>query len=371
MELEAEIEHKVSRKPHTFRFRVLGDTKLRERSALSVFSEIKTESISWLWYPYIPLGRLTMLGGDPGAGKSFITTALASGLSKGEALPGEAEGTRGPLATLMLSAEDDPGDTIKPRLSNMNADQTKIYVSTDDIILDELGLKAIREMIVQTKAKLVIIDPIVAFLGPKVDMNRANEVRHIMKGISSIARQLDVAIVVVRHNRKSLAGAGAGKAIYAGMGSIDFTASVRSELAVTESKNGKKFLNHIKTNSGKQGQSITYEILEQPDGTGLFRWGDIVNNPGSEIGRANAVSRRFAGEAKAAQWLFDLLKNYPDGLSFKDIMDRGKLSGYSQTKLEHVKKGIVVSAKRTDGWYWVLNPNAHGQIETADPSVIE
>lgn len=320
-----------------------------------MMSEVKREPIEWMWNPYIPLGRITMLGGDPGAGKSFITTAISAALTRGDPLPGEEESTREPMTVLMLNAEDDPGDTLQPRLSNLRADLTKIFVSSEDIILDADGLQAIDEMIEETGAKLVIIDPIVAFLGPKMDMNRANEVRSIMKGIARIARRRNIAVIVVRHNRKQAAGV-PGKAIYNGMGSIDFTAAVRSELAVQESKSGVKFMNHIKANSGKEGPSIRYEIEPLADGTGLFHWGEIVI--GSTVtanGRSPNLSRTFKDEGKVKAWIHDQLIQSPDGLSVREILTRGQLTGFSQTKLEHAKKGIAVSAKRSDGWYWKLN----------------
>lgn len=357
----------ISRKPNKFRFRTLGDDKIKLRSGLIVMQDVKREPIEWLWEPYIPFGRITILGGDPGAGKSFITTAISATLSRGESLPGERENIRSPMNILMLNAEDDPADTLQPRLSNLHADLTKIFVSTEDIVLDEDGLNAIDQMLDETEAKLLIIDPIVAFLGPKVDMNRANEVRHIMKSIARIARRRNIAVLIVRHNRKAMAGAAAGKAIYNGMGSIDFTAAVRSELAVLEApRSGIKFMNHIKANSGKEGPSLMYEIEALDDGTGLFRWTGIAAEPGQTT--AAGISRTFKDEKKAKLWIHDTLKDAPNGMLTNEILERGKLAGFSQTKLEHAKKGVALSSKRSDGWYWYLDPKG---VVHDEPSVVE
>lgn len=367
-ELEENVV-KISKKPSLFRFRTVEDNELKDRAGPIRFSDVKLETIEWLWYPYIPLGRITMIGGDPGAGKSFITTALAATLSKGDSFPGEEAGIREPMSSILLSVEDDPNDTIKPRLQNLNANQHKVYISSKDIILDIAGLSSIREMVRITKAKLLVIDPIVAFLGAKMDMNRANEVRPLMRGLYHIAKDLNIAVVVVRHNRKVSAGNKEGKAIYAGSGSIDFTASVRSELAVSEARDGSKYMNHIKTNSGKQGPSIRYEIVELEDGTGEFRWGEIVTSPYSTAARVG-VSKRFKNEKAIKFWLFDLLKQAPEGELAKNIFAKGMLSGYSQTKLEHVKKGIAMSVKVGHEWVWKLDPAARDTLDADEDGVV-
>lgn len=362
MEEFDESPSKINRKPGNYKFRAAGETKSRIRKAITCMAEVKIDKIDWLWDPYIPLGRLTMLGGDPGAGKSFITTALASMLSRGDPLPGEVESPRKPMVTLMLNAEDDPSDTIKPRLNNLEADQTKIFVSSLDIVLDEEGLTTIEEMISDVGAKLVIIDPIVAFMGPKMDMNRANEVRHVMKALGRIARRKNIAIVLVRHNRKETSGVPSGKAIYSGMGSIDFTASVRSELAVNDTRHGVKFLNHIKANSGKKGPSIRYDIVSMDDGTGMLKWGEIVDTV-TVMGADGKITKRFKNELGMKAWLFDLLRDGGEGgVLATEVIAKGQLAGFSQTKIEHIKKGVALSIKRKDGWYWKLDDSNRGPL---------
>lgn len=357
---------KISRKPGTYKFRTFDDDTMKPREGYVMFSQIKREDITWFWHPYVPLGRTTMLGGDPGAGKSFIIMAIAAALSRGDSLPGEKENVREPTVTLILNAEDDPADTMRPRLENLRADMTKIALSTEDIILDADGFETIRQMVKDTGAKLLVIDPIVAFLGPKINMNNANEVRHVMKGLARLARNLNIAVLVIRHNRKSPAGATAGKAIYAGNGSIDFTAATRSELAVTETKNGMKFMNQIKANSGPRGPSIQYSVESMADGSGLFKWGDFVaTQNGSPLG----ISKTFKDEKKVKQWLHDMLIQKPDGEMVSNILIAGKLKGYSQTKLEHVKRGVATSYRAGGVWYWKLDTSA--PVEFTDDGVVE
>lgn len=341
--------------PEQIKYRAGGERHSVVRNGPMAMSEVQEVPLKYLWPPYIPLGRLTMLGGDPGSGKTFITMALAAALSRGEKLPGMEEDLE-MGNTLLLSVEDDPADTMKPRLRNLKADMRKIFISEDDIVLDSDGINSIRTMIKQTGAKLVIIDPIVAFLGPNMDMNRANEVRHTMKAVKRIAQEFGIAIVIVRHNRKEGTNGSTGKAIYNGMGSIDFTASVRSELAVVTSPNGTHFLNHIKVNSGPLGQSITYGITNQPDDTGLFEWGEFANWPPKRDKAGGKIEVKFKDEDKIKAWLFDQLTQSPDGVSAKEIEERGGLHGYDEAKLRRVKRGLALSVKRGTTWYWILDP---------------
>jgi len=333
-------------------------------------SDVEETKIEWLWEPYIPFGRLTMLGGDPGSGKSFITAAITAMVSQGGSLPGDKEEAREPMNVLMLSVEDDPADTLRPRLRALGANLTKIVFSTEDIVLDTEGLQAIREMIRDSNAKLAILDPIVAFLGAKMDMNRANEVRTVMKGLARIAKEENVAILIVRHNRKEGTNGSTGKAIYSGMGSIDFTASVRSELAVTEAKTGIKFLNHIKANSGRKGNSLTYTITSYPDGSPNFQWGGFAAWPPHTAETKIVISKRFKNEYKIKRWLYDLLVQHPKGELAKNVFAKGELSGYSQTKLEHAKKGLASSFRAGSEWYWLLEKGAAPPVDPEDKPVL-
>lgn len=315
-------------------------------------ADVEEEKITYLWHPYIPLNRVTLLGGDPGAGKSFITAAIAATLSKGESLPGEDDGIREPMNVLLLSAEDDPGDTLKPRLRNLKANMQKIFIETADIVLDKDGIEAIDQMVEATGAKLLVIDPIVAYLGTKMDMNRANDVRPIMKSLAALAKKREIAILVIRHNRKASPGTPEGKKLYSGFGSIDFTAAVRSELAVEVGRQDRNFFYHIKMNSGPKGRGIKYWIENLSDDTGLFHWAEFID---LALNKSGGISKKFKGEEEIRVWLHDLLKDKPNGELAKNVLAMGKLKGYSQTKLEHVKKGLAISEKMGQEWYWKLD----------------
>src|SRR5258708_1851774 len=215
----AHVETK-GRIPAKLKYKSRDNMEIKVRDPIFWFDSVEETKIEWFWQPYIPRGRLTMLSGDPGAGKSFITAALTAALTRGETLPGENECPRDPMNVLMLNVEDDPGDIIKPRLRNMGADMTKV-ASIDDTPLLEAdkegfveGVDTIDKLIQATNAGFVIIDPIVAFLSPNVDMNRSNQMRPIFKALARVAQKRNVAILIVRHNRKEASAAKGSRAIF-------------------------------------------------------------------------------------------------------------------------------------------------------------
>ena len=198
--------------------------------------DVAVEPVRWLWYPYIPLGKLSIIHGDPAEGKTTLALWIAAACSRGQALPGGETGE--PLTILYQTAEDGLGDTIKPRLLESKADLQKIYtIDETDFPLSMLDHR-IGEAIEKTHAQLMILDPMQAYLGEKVDMNRANEVRTVMKGLTKVANQTGCAIVLVGHLNKSQSANSAQR----GLGSMDFRAAARSVLLVGRLKSMGKFV---------------------------------------------------------------------------------------------------------------------------------
>lgn len=342
-----------------------GEAAPHDLRGLKWFSDVKQEPVVWLWEPYIPRRKITILGGDPGQGKTFITTAISAAISRGEPLPGQGTADAEPANVLMLTGEDDPGDTIKPRLMSLEADQTRIALYDRMMVFDSNGLQKLRWLVEEVSPRLIVIDPIVAYLGAKMDMNRSNEVRPIFQALGEIARDFDAGILVVRHMRKTPAGQKSGKAIYNGMGSIDFTASVRSELQVDEDKHGIRYLNHIKTNNGPLGKSIKYAITDSG-----FHWGEMIDHMPISMRVAPTVSLKLKNEYEVKLFLHDLLSQHPDGLPASDVFAAAKAKGYGETKVKMSKKGIVITVKKGDQWMWMLDPAAP-PLEIPGESVIE
>src|SRR5262249_42289775 len=204
----------------------LSDEEIDALLGVTKMSTVKREEISWLWKGRIALGKVTLLEGDPGLGKSHIALALATHVSLGHGLPGEQK--TDPLNVLIMSAEDGLGDTIGPRLDSMGADSEKILAISKPVVFDTAGCAAIDNLIGRRNPRLIVIDPLFSYTDAKVDIHRGNESRDVMTRISALAEKHKCAIVCIRHLTKG----GRDKSIYRGVGSIDFTAAVRSVLLV-------------------------------------------------------------------------------------------------------------------------------------------
>ena len=189
-------------------------------------SEVEETVVQWLWYPFIPFGKVTLIQGNPGKGKTWIAMAIAAYCTNGKELPNALPIE--PFNVLYQTAEDGIADTIKPRLAKCGADMTRVrFINEDEKQLsmtDDRIEKAIR----QNNVRLMIMDPIQAYLGANVDMNRANEIRPLFRHLSTIAERTGCAIVLIGHLNKS----SGSQSDYRSLGSIDIAAAVRSILFV-------------------------------------------------------------------------------------------------------------------------------------------
>ena len=149
-------------------------------------NEVQSKKVNWLWYPYIPYGKITIIQGDPGEGKTTLALRLAALLSKGEALPYD-DTEREPVKIIYQTAEDGLEDTIKPRLEAAEADCTQIKVIDESEATLTMLDERIEKAIVETDARALILDPVQAYIGAKADMNRANEVRAVLSQLGRIA----------------------------------------------------------------------------------------------------------------------------------------------------------------------------------------
>ena len=220
--------------------------------------EILATEVEWLWYPYIPYGKITIVHGDPGDGKTMMILQLASILSRGDKLPCD-DTEREPIKIIYQTAEDGLGDTIKPRLLAGDADCTQIKVIDESEAVLSMLDERIEQAIIETGAKVIILDPVQAYIGAQIDMNRANEVRNVLSQLGRVAEQHGCAVILVGHLNKVQGG----KANYRGLGSIDFQATARSVLIVGRLKENKevRVVAHEKSSLAPEGEPIAFELI--------------------------------------------------------------------------------------------------------------
>lgn len=332
--------------------------KALKRAAIACMADVDPVDVSFLWEPFLPLGKLTLLEGDPGAGKTFLALQLAACISTGAPLPGRdgvpAE-ARPPATVLYMSAEDGLADTLRPRLDKMGADPGKVYVltgwKTDDgsdtgpITLADVGI--IEEALNSVRPVLVVVDPIQAYLGAKVDMHRANEIRPVMAALAALAEKYETALLCVRH----LSKAPSGRAIYRGMGSIDFSAAARSILLAGQDPEDpeKRGIIHLKSSLAMAGPAIGFEIT--PEG---FFWTGLstLTVGGLFKGDIQAEEDRSTVE-EAEGFLLEVLAAGP--IAAKELVREAKECGISKRTLDRAKKKLGVrSRKEGDQWHWNL-----------------
>ena len=184
--------------------------------------EMVPTNVDWLWFPYIPFGKLTIIQGNPGEGKTYFAMMLTAACTNRKLFPNMEDIE--PFNVIYQTAEDGMGDTIKPRLVEAGADLSRVMVIDDSEEVLTLSDDRIEKAVRQNQVRLVIIDPVQAFIGADVDMNRANEVRPVFRKLGMIAEKTGCAIVLIGHLNKS----SGTQSTYRGLGSIDIMAAVRS-----------------------------------------------------------------------------------------------------------------------------------------------
>lgn len=304
-------------------------------------SDVELQPVDWLWYPFIPFGKITMIQGDPGEGKTTLALRLAAACSIGSALPGMEP--REPFTVLYQTAEDGLGDTVKPRLKDAGADEGRIFcIDESDQSLSLLD-ERIEAAIVQTGAKLMILDPVQGYLGDKVDMNRANEIRSVLKKVAAVAERTGCAIVLVGHLNK----AQGSHSSYRGLGSIDFRAAARSVLLVGRLRNEPhlRVIVHDKSSLAPEGKSLAFSL-----GTDVgFSWVDGYGDISSE-----ELLCGYSAETKtsAAEDLIQSMLSGKEQVAAGEIFKAAQRKGISRRTVNEAKKNIrgIVTTRVGKGW---------------------
>lgn len=325
-------------------------------------SDVPPEQVRWLWHGRIPLGKLTILDGDPGTAKTTLALDLAARVSRGDVMPCQT-GTDldGPRGVVLLTGEDGLGDTIRPRLDAAGADVERVValqgVSAPvgpDRLPTLQDVDALRDGIQAVDAALVIFDPIVAYLGGDVDSHRDASVRSALAGLSNLADETGVAVLAIRHLNKSESG----KAMYRGGGSIGFSASARSVLLVGmdpgDPNRERRVLASVKCNLAAPQRSLAYRSVMADTGHVCIEWLGYSPHTADDLVDPENVAR--VGKLKqAVQWLEDELSDGP--MQSTELDDRAKELGLAWKTVWRASKELGVR-KTKDGfggpWLWML-----------------
>ena len=247
-----------------FKSIVLKEPSKPETVKIIRMSDVELTPVEWLWKPYLPFGKLSVLQGNPGEGKTYFAMHLAAACTNGKLLPNMER--MEPFNVIYQTAEDGLGDTVKPRLIEAGADLDRVLVIDDSDVQLTLSDERIEKAIIENNARLVIIDPIQAYLGADVDMNRANEVRPIFMRLGQVAQRTGCAILLIGHLNK----AAGMQSLQRGLGSIDIAAAVRSVMFIGKLKHDPtmRILTHEKSSLAPPGVSLAFSLGDESG----FRW---------------------------------------------------------------------------------------------------
>jgi hypothetical protein len=325
------------------------------------FLDVEARSVSWLWPWRLAAGNLAMLEGDPGLGKSLLTLDLCARLSTGRPWP-DGSPSPGPANALILNGEDCAEDTVRARLAALGADMSRVFLldgedadDTDHLQLPS-GAALLEQAVAQTRARLVILDPLMDFLDAAVNVNSETSVRRALRPLVELARQQGVSLVLLRHLNKGVGG----KAVYRGMSSIAFGAKGRSTWLVGADPQApnRRVLAQVKNNMAPDQPSLAFEIVASPEGTPTISWlGTCAWSADQLMGRSPAAAPASSASERAKEFLLAFLADGPR--TCHEVWAAAQQEGLSERTLNRVKPELQIESARV--WingaprsYWLL-----------------
>ena len=317
-------------------------------------SDITPEEVKFIWFPYLPHAKLTLVRGDGDQGKTSFCLKLAATISTGGSLPnGDGSFTQvEPGNVLFISAEDGLKDTLIPQLIKIGADRSRVFgydnTEPETPVLD-FTHPLFEQLIAKTNPTLVCVDPLQGFFGNK-DMNRANHVRPIMSHLRTLAEKYDCSIVLIEHMGKS----GRGSGFHRGLCSIDITSAARSILMVGSDPDNpdERGICHIKSNLSHKGTVIGFRINDSgivwnPD---TYLTADIIE------GKPKNKNSEISALEEAKEFLFDVLRDGKQ--TSRDIWIAAKQNGISEPTLKRARADLDIDCSEREGFgkdtivYW-------------------
>jgi DNA polymerase I-like protein with 3'-5' exonuclease and polymerase domains len=322
-----------------------------------MLSEVQAETVEWLWERRIPLGKITVLDGDPDNGKSVLTTDLAARVTTGRPMPYGFGKTFPQAGVVILSAEDGVGDTIRPRFDAAGGDPNKVVILGNE---DPFGipedLPKLSRAIERVGARLVVIDPIMAFLGENINSNSDKDVRSALKPLKQLAERSGAAVVIVRHLNKTPGG----NVLYRGGGSIGIIGAARSGLVVGPhpTDEGLRVLASQKHNLSMPPESLAYQVTSAPNNphAAVIVYKGVTEMNAKDILKPQVEEQERSAMDEAKDFLREVLAAGEKPAA--DVKSEAESVGVAWGTLKRAKVALGVNpVKRGTVWYWSLSPD--------------
>jgi hypothetical protein len=323
-------------------------------------SQLATRPVAWLWPGRLALGKLAILDGDPGVGKSLVTLDLCARLSTGRPFPDGGAGP-GAGAAVVLNGEDGDEDTIRPRLQALGADLERVFVPHR--ARDEAGYPlcfpahadVLDEALTRTRARLVVIDPIVAFLAPTVFDSSDQSVRRALAPLAWLAEKHACAVLLVRHLNKR----GGGRSVYRGGGSIGFLGACRSGWLIARDPHAPErcVLAQVKNNLAPPQPSLTYTVTPDESGAPTLSWLGPTDWTADRLLASGAGAAAATERGRAGDFLAALLADGPR--TSREVWEAAQEQDLSERTIERAKRelavrSMLVGREATRLSYWLL-----------------
>jgi putative DNA primase/helicase len=320
--------------------------------------EVQAERVDWLWRDHLARGKLTLLAGDPGIGKSQISVDWAARMSVGGKWP---DGTTAPTgATLIISAEDAAGDTIRPRLEAAGADLGRVHVLTETLVDGRTATFSLQDHLRALGAELerlgdvvlVVIDPLNSYMG-RIDSHRTTDVRAVLEPLAAFAEEHDVAVLAISHPPK----AAQSKALYAVTGSLAFVAAARLVfMAARDQETDRRLLLGVKNNLGPVAPGVSFDLEVKMIGDGIPAT-RVVWDGSSVTTTADEVVAGANGTTAAVRFLREELAKGPRGSN--ELKEAATEAGLSWITVRRAQTKLKIEPRREGfgadgGWIWEL-----------------
>jgi hypothetical protein len=325
-------------------------------SGLVRLDTVTPEKVQWLWYPYIPLGKITLIDGDPGNGKSLFSIDLIARVTSGLPMPDGGTGIQG--GAVILALEDGLADTIVPRLEAAGGDKSRVVALQG--VADTRGelrfptiadVEHIARACDEVQAKILVVDPLMAYMGD-VNSWKDQDIRQGMAPLVRMAEKKNVAAMVIRHLNKS----STSHSVYRGGGSIGFIGLARVSLLIAKDPENedRRILAGIKSNLAPLPPSLSY-VIDNCGDIPKIAWGGTCSHTADALLAVPQTPEEKSAFDEAKEFLLEILAK--GMINANEILKEAKRAGISEKTLKKAKKALAVRSEKSEfggGWFWRL-----------------